>query len=88
MNIGRFPFLKTRIFLRQGLDRANHVDPAQEISFCAQREKGLSDLADDVSPTSEIDLQRESPLGRLSSSCELMERDASTAFAFVGDISL
>jgi hypothetical protein len=28
--------LKSRIFVQEGLDRANHVDPAQEISFCAQ----------------------------------------------------
>ena len=29
-------FRKTRIFFQAGLDNPNHVDPAQEIRFCAQ----------------------------------------------------
>lgn len=65
---------KTRIFFREGLDSPNHVDPVQEIRFCAQVRGGVGRPRSRVKRVNEMRVGRdtrhdvcESATGQLSS---------------------
>jgi hypothetical protein len=59
-------FGKTEIFLPTGLDRANQIDPAQQIRFYAQIRKGRREATEAWISQSSWDWTENSPSGQIS----------------------